>query len=134
MVENVKKRRKTNSYGESLKLEVLRELSLGGFTFKELSNKYGIPSSTISTWSRTVRNDVKEPTTSIKERVYMGEEDQKIRDLESALADSLLKNKLYEKMFEYAKEDYGIEIKKNTATGQYSLTRKNTGSGGSVKS
>lgn len=133
MSENRKRLVKLASYSESLKLEVLGKLSSGELCLSDLAAKYGIPVSTISTWNRRGLNRSKEQSNIVKGRVYMGEEDQKVRDLESALAESLLKNKLYEKMFEYAKEDYGIELKKNTATGQYSLIRHNTVSPKSVK-
>lgn len=133
MSEIKEKRRKLKRYSESLKLEVLTELSKEEQGLKALSLRYNIPESTIATWSRVKTSPRIESGNSIKGRVYMGEEDLKIRELESALADSLLKNKLYEKMFEYAKEDYGIELKKNAVTGQYSLIRKDTGLSGSVK-
>jgi len=128
--ENVVKLRR---YSESLKLEVLEVLSKGDISLTELSHKYSIPISTIATWSRANKSVSQLTENTIKGRVYMGEEDPKIRELESALAESLLKNKLYEKMFEYAKEDYGIELKKNAVTGQYSLIKKNIPSLGSAK-
>lgn len=117
---------RSKRYSESLKLEVLGELSKGDVSLSTLGAKYSIPVSTIATWSRVRGESSRESLTAVKGRVYMGEEDLKIRELESALAESLLKNKLYEKMFEYAKEDYGIELKKNAVTGQYSLVKKNT--------
>lgn len=124
---------RSKRYSESLKLEVLGELWKGETGLSILSAKYDIPVSTIATWSRIRGESSRESVNTLKGRVYMGEEDPKIRDLESALAESLLRNKLYEKMFEYAKEDYGIELKKNAVTGQYSLIKKNTVSLGSVK-
>jgi transposase-like protein len=126
MSEDRKKSVKLSSYSESMKLEVLGKLSSGEHRLSDLAARYGIPVSTISTWNRKGLKRSKDQSTIVKGRVYMGEEDQKIRDLESALAESLLKNKLYEKMFEYAKEDYGIELKKNAANGQYSLVKHNT--------
>ena len=124
---------RSKRYSESLKLEVLGELSKGEVSLSTLGAKYSIPVSTIATWSRVRGETSRESVHTIKGRVYMGEEDLKIRELESALAESLLKNKLYEKMFEYAKEDYGIELKKNAVTGQYSLIKKNVVSPLSVK-
>jgi len=129
MSKIVKKIKEVGSYSESLKLDVLSYRRKGGVSLMNASRFYGIPESTIRSWEKS--SEVS--PSSQKRGLYMNDEDPKIRELESALSDAHLKIKLYEKMLELAQEDYGIEVKKNSVTGQYGLIKKNTGSKGPVK-
>ena len=125
--------RETRRYSEALKMEVVSELEEGRQLLSEASRHYGIPKTTIRDWRKRYGRS-RNGNVINKPMVNIGMKDQsdKIRELESALADAHLKIKLYDKMFELAKED-GIEVKKNTVTGQLEVLRNGKVLGNAVK-
>lgn len=108
------------AYSEALKLHVVSEIENGKQSLAEACRRYGIPVTTARDWldlhgKRQRRVRVIEVT--------MKDQEDKIKELKSALSDAHLKIRIYEKMFELAEKECGIGIKKNTATGQLELVR-----------
>ena len=85
-------RREEIRYSEAFKMEVVRELEMGGIAFDAISLKYGIKGSeTVSRWVRQYGNGTRGKVTRVERP---GEIDElkrlkaRVRQLESALADA----------------------------------------------
>lgn len=107
-------------YSEALKLKVVSDIEGGKLIMSEAARGYSIPTTTISNWLD--KYGTRRKKTKIVS-IIMKDEKDKIRELESALSKAHLKLELYDLMFKFAEEDYGLEIKKNAETGQYELRR-----------
>lgn len=108
-------------YSTAFKLKVVEEVERGEFTIAQARRVYDIRGGeTIQKWlhkhgkshllSRVVRIQMKDERDQIKK--LEGEKKQ----LESALAQSHVKVLYLEKLIELAKEEYGIDVKKNSGT------------------
>ena len=117
------------TYSEAFKRQVVSDLENGGLTFTEAKTLYGIKGgNTIQNWvrkfgkyhllNRVVKIQVKEEVDQIKKLT------QEKKKLESALATSQVKIYALEELIELAKEDYGIDLKKNSGQKQSSTSRK----------
>lgn len=100
-------------YSEALKLKVVSDIETGRCTMAEASRHYGMTKSTVLNWVRKYSNGAKR--TRIISVVPKDEQDR-IKELEAALADAHLKNRLYEVIIKQASEHYGDDIKKNFNT------------------
>jgi len=108
------------SYSEALKLKVVSDIEGGIMTQSEAARHIGCHKASIWGWLKKYgKNNIR---TKIV-RVGMKSEEDRIKELESALAKAHIKLEVYEKMMEFAKEDYGIEVKKNSNTGELELVR-----------
>jgi len=107
-------------YSEALKLKVVQEVEIGEASVRQAGRDYGIPATTIDAWMK--RYGVSTKKTKIV-RVVLKNEKQRIKELEKALSDSVLKNRIYEKMLEFAKKEDGYEVKKNSSTGELRLVK-----------
>ena len=108
-------------YSEALKMKVVEEIETGIQSVSEAGRRYVIPPSTISEWLKKYgrvqrRRQVVEVT--------MKDQQDKIKELQAALAEAHLKARIYEKALELASKDLGFEVKKNTSTGQLDLIMK----------
>ena len=117
------------TYSEAFKRQVVSDLENGGLTFTEAKNLYGIKGGdTIQNWvrkfgkyhllNRVVKIQVKEEVDQIKKLT------KEKKELESALATSQVKIYALEELIELAKEDYGIDLKKNSGQKQSLTSRK----------
>ena len=105
-----RKVRVVRQYSEALKQQVVEEISQGKVTVEEAKRRYGIPShKTINRW-RKARGKMEVVTKLV--RVVMKSEKDRIRELEEALADEKLKNRLYNYQLDYLMEEHGEEFKK----------------------
>jgi transposase-like protein len=105
-------------YSLAFKQKVVSEIESGEITATRAQNIYGINgSATIRNWikqlgknhllSKVVRIEMKDEKDKIKEL------EERIRDLEGALADSHIKNIALESLVEVAEEHYKVDFKKN---------------------
>jgi len=101
------------SYSEALKLKVVSEIESGRCTMAEASRHYGMTKGSVLNWVRKYGNSAKRTRIVT---VVPKEEQERIKELEAALAESHLKNRFYEKLIEVANEHYGEDIKKNFST------------------
>ena len=106
------------TYSESLKLKAVKEIESGVMNQSEAARYYGCTKGAVNFWMRKYSNKLQQTKVI---RVGMKSESDKIRELESALAKAHMKLDVYEKMMELAKENDGIEVKKNTSTGEYEV-------------
>ena len=118
-------------YSEALKIQVVEGIDSGELTVLEATRDYGCSKGSVYNWQRkygTKSNKVKIV------RVVMKNEKDRIHELESALAKAYIKLEVYEKMMELAKEEDGIEVKKNIVTGELELVRHEVKSRSTAKS
>jgi transposase len=111
----------TIRYSTAFKLKVVEQIEQGELTVAQARRLYDIRGGqTIQRWlvkhgkshllSRVVHIEMKDE----KDRVKQLEAEKK--QLESALAQATVKNLFLEKVIELAKEEYGIDVKKNFGT------------------
>ena len=100
-------------FSEALKMKVVSEVESGRLTVREAQEEYGISAkNSIYNWQRRYGKH-KQQTKIV--RVLMKDEREKIRELERALADAVLLNRLYEARWQLEEEDAGGKegLKKN---------------------
>jgi len=105
-------------YSEAFKLKVVDEIEKGRYSEADVRKVYGINGgATVSRWLRKYgfNDDVGKVI-----RIEMKDERDKIKqlekekhELERALAKTQVKVLAYEALIDIAKEDYGIDLKKN---------------------
>ena len=105
-------------YSTAFKQKVVGEIESGELTIEEAQRVYGINGAeTIQAWikklgknhllNKVVRIEMKDENDRIKEL------EKKVRDLESALAKTHVKNIALESLIEVAEEHYAVDFKKN---------------------
>ena len=119
----------TIRYSTAFKLKVVEQIESGALTVAEARRLYDIRGGqTIQNWltkhgkshllSRVVRVEMKDE----KDRLKQLEAEKK--KLESALAQAHVDNLFLNELIVIAKEEYGIDLKKNTVTKSSSESRK----------
>lgn len=105
-------------YSESFKLHVVSEIESGDLTIEGARRRYGIKGgATVQKWLRRYGKNhllgkvVRVERPEEKDRVK--ELEAKVRELESALAQSQVKLFAYESLIEVAEEHYDADFKKN---------------------
>ncbi|OVE80039.1 hypothetical protein BVY02_01570 [bacterium J17] len=105
--------KKIYRYSESLKAKIAEEVGTGVLTASEAMQKYGIKHRrTVNVWVR--KYGYREYETEVV-RVVMKSEQDRIRELEEALADEKLRNRLYAAQLE-SYEGYVPNLKKKLST------------------
>jgi len=118
-------------YSIAFKRKVVSEVESGKFSLSQAGQIYDINgSSTISGWmrkfgkahliSKVVRIEMKDEKNIIK---HLKKEK---KELESALAQTQMKALVLESLVEIAKEEYGIDLKKNTGKKQSPIQKKSS--------
>lgn len=125
-------------YGESLKRQVVRDYEIGRYTYSSLSEKYGILGiSTVSSWCkkygilagekkkphRMSKKKPKEPhviaekPSGDKVKIKRSVEQDRISELEKALALYRQREQLYLRIITVSSEDIGEDLLKKTGIG-----------------
>ena len=127
----IKGRNYITRYSQAFKQKVLSEIESGQFNQSEASRKYGICApSLVNYWVKKSNNPrLRRKVVRIempneiqpKDIIKKLEADKK--QLESALAQSFLKNELLETMINIAETEYHINIKKNSGLQQPRSTK-----------
>ena len=104
---------KRRVFSDSFKEALVKEIESGIYSQHEAAKEYGVSKSHISSWLKDYGRF--RPKHDILE-VVMKSEQERIKELEQALAESHLKNRFYEKLIEVADEKYKTDLKKTVGT------------------
>lgn len=101
------------SYDESLKRAIVSEIEGGHISLMDASREYGIAKCALRLWLNEYGRFRRKPD---RVEVVMKSEKERIEELEKALADSHLKNRLYEEIISLANKKYKTDLKKTFGT------------------
>lgn len=119
MKANVRSIRKTRRFSEEFKRKIVRDFERGTFTVLDLSRLHKIHYQTIYYWINQYSLEpggveIIEMKDSSTKKVK--DLESKIKELERAVGQKQIYIDYLEKMMEIAKEDMGVDIKKNFGT------------------
>lgn len=99
-------------YSEAVKLKAVFEVETCELSHKGAARKYGCDPASIRGWVRKYGN---EKWRHRMKEAMMGEDAaaKRIKELERQLKKAQICVDIYEKMFELARDEYGIDLKKN---------------------
>jgi transposase len=117
------KGRPVGQYSESFKRQVIREITSGRLCWEVARRKYGIGGhSTIQRWhssyGKSARNGRLIRMISTEQQYRDQEQQDRIRDLEHALADAHLQIRALDTLINLAEETYKIPLRKNSGAKQ----------------
>ncbi len=114
--------RKNRKYSEELKRSIVNEFESGRFSVRQLEKLYKIPHQVIYRWiyKYSTFNDKSIRIIEMKESSTnkVKELEEKVKELERAVGQKQLYIDYMEKMMEIAKDELGIDVKKNFDTPQ----------------
>lgn len=132
MIKSGKRLKPRKIYSEDFKLKIVKFYESGKHTVSELEKIYDISNPTIYKWiykySKYNKKSVKVVEFKDSEMSKINEMQARIAELEQALGQKQMNIDYLEKMIELAKQDYDIDIKKNSSTlqsGGSKTTKKN---------
>ena len=104
-------------YSESFKLQVIEEIERTHCSIDRMKRKYGITgNNTIKQWikkyGRTNLMTKKIRIETLEEEDHIKTLQKRIKELESALADSILRERAYREVVAVASQETGIDLKK----------------------
>ena len=112
MSETLEGLKLVHRYSESLKSKIVEEVENGELTVSEAMNLYGIQHRrTINRWIQVMGKN-RRPTQIV--RVMMKSEQERIKELEKALADAELERFALKTLVSVYEEDYGADKKKRS--------------------
>lgn len=120
MKANLNTIRKRRKYSESFKKQLVKDFESGQFSVLELEKLHGIPGTSIYRWIYKFSTfnqkgyRIVEHNSSSQKKVK--ELESKIKELEAILGRKQIQIDYLETMMEVAKDQLGIDIKKNYAT------------------
>lgn len=132
MQTNLKKVQRKRVFSEGIKRQAVKEYEKGEMTVLELSKFYQVSDQSIYNWIYKYSNFEKrsiqiiEMSKSSSQKIK--ELELKIKTLEQAVGVKQMNIDFLEKMIEIAKEEYNIDVKKNSDTPQSTgsvTTKKN---------
>lgn len=100
-------------FNEGLKQRIVEEIESGQLSIVEAGRTYGTTKSAVKQWLDEYGKF--KPKHSIVE-VVMKSEQEKIAELEKALAEAHLKMRAYDKIIELAGKKYKVDLKKSFGT------------------
>ncbi|QTY26457.1 transposase [Flavobacterium sp. CS20] len=132
MLKNGKRINTRRKYSEDFKLRIVNEYESGKHSVCELEKIYDIPNASIYNWiykySKYNKKSIKVVELKDSQMQKLKELQNRIAELEQALGQKQMNIDYLEKMIELAKEQYDIDIKKNSNTpqsGGSKTTKKN---------
>ena len=115
-----RKLRRSRKFSEEIRRKAVKEFRSGKYTAQELSDLYHCSPTTIYRWiykyspaDQPKLNVVQMADSSDKK---LKELQQQITDLQAALGRKQIQVDFYEKMMDLAKEEYGLDLKKNSSS------------------
>lgn len=102
-------------YSEEFKRHVVSEVESGSLCQTDAGREYGVARTLVRQWLAEYGRF--RPQRSVME-VVMKSEKERIAELEKALADSHLKNLVYEEIIKLADKKYKVDLKKTFGTAQ----------------
>jgi transposase-like protein len=106
--------------GEEVKKRIVAEIESGRIGQCEAARLYGISRTAIHKWLKEY-GKLRYRTRIVE--VVMKDQQDKVKELQQALADAHLKLLLYDKMLELAGKEYKADLKKNFSTQASELLR-----------
>lgn len=132
MIKSGKRLKSRKIYSEDFKLKIVKFYETGEHSVCELEKIYDISNPTIYKWiykySKYNKKSVKVVEFKNSEMSKINEMQARIAELEQALGQKQMNIDYLEKMIELAKQEYDIDIKKNSNTpqsGGFKITKKN---------
>lgn len=125
---NLRKLKKQRRYSEEFKRKLVHDFEKNNFTILELSKLHQVGYQTIYTWVykySTINHkslqivEMKDSSTK-----KLKDQEDKIKELERAVGQKQLYIDYLEKMMEIAKDEFGMDIKKNLDTPQSAGSEK----------
>lgn len=123
-----RKLRRSRTFSEEIRRKAVKEFRSGKYTAQELSDLYHCSTTTIYRWiykyspADQPKLNVVEMTDSSDKKLK--ELQQQITDLQAALGRKQIQVDFYEKMMDLAKEEYDLDLKKNSSIQLYSGSEK----------
>lgn len=102
-------------FNEGLKIRIVEEIESGRLSISEAGKEYGAQKSAIRYWLEEYGRF--KPKHNIVE-VVMKSEQERIAELEKALADAHLKMRIYDEIINLAGKKYKVDLKKTFGTAQ----------------
>lgn len=122
MIQAGKKLKKIRVFSEEFKKSRVKEYEKGSFTVNEISRLYGISFQTVYTWiykySTYNKKGLRIVEMEASSKTKVKELHDRIKELERIIGQKQLNIDYLEKLIEIAKDDYDIDIKKNSDTPQ----------------
>lgn len=132
MLKNGKRIKKPRKFSKDLKLKVVKEYESGKHGVRALSKIYDVSSQSVYNWiykySKYNEKSIKVVELKDSQMDKINRMERRIMDLERALGKKQMTIDFLEKMIDLAKEEYDIDIKKNSDTppsGGSKITKKN---------
>lgn len=108
-------RRNIRRFDEALKIRIVEEIESGRLSISEAGKEYGAGKTVIRHWLEEYGRF--KPKHNIVEMV-MKSEQERIAELEKALADAHLKLRIYDELINQAGKKYKVDLKKTFGTAQ----------------
>lgn len=132
MLKNGKRIKKPRKFSKDLKLKVVKEYESGKHSVTALSKIYDVSPQTVYNWiykySKYNEKSIKVVELKDSQMDKIKRMEKRIMDLERALGKKQMTIDFLERMIDLAKEEYDIDIKKNSDTppsGGSKITKKN---------
>lgn len=106
-------------FNEALKIRIVEEIESGRVSISEAGHEYGATKSSIRYWLEEYGRF--KPKHNIVE-VVMKSEQERIAELEKALADAHLKMRVYDEIINLAGKKYKVDLKKTFGTQQSEIS------------
>ena len=123
MLKTGKRIRRKRKFSEDFKLKIVKEYESGEFSVVEMTKIYDISYQTIYNWiykySKYNKQSIQVVEMKDSQAHKMKQMEARIKELEQAVGQKQMNIDYLEKMIELAKENYDIDIKKNSNTLHY---------------
>ena len=123
MIKTVKRVRHVRRFSEDFKLKVVEEYEKGLNSVCELEKIYAISNSIIYRWiykySKFNKKSIQVVEMKDSQLAKIKAQELRIKELEQAVGQKQMNIDYLEKMIEIAKEEFNIDIKKNSNTPQF---------------
>ena len=120
MLKTGKRISRKRKFSEDLKLKIVKEYESGAFSVVEMTKVYDISYQTIYNWiykySKYNKKSIQVVEMKDSQAHKMKQMEARIKELEQAVGQKQMNIDYLEKMIELAKENYDIDIKKNSNT------------------
>ena len=123
MLKTGKRISRKRKFSEDFKLKIVKEYESGAFSVVEMTKVYDISYQTIYNWiykySKYNKKSIQVVEMKDSQAHKMKQMEARIKELEQAVGQKQMNIDYLEKMIELAKENYDIDIKKNSNTLHY---------------
>ena len=120
MLKNGKRIRRQRKFSEDFKLKIVKEYESGEFSVAEMAKIYDISYQTIYRWiykySKYNKRSIQVVEMKDSQAHKMKQMEARIKELERTVGQKQMNIEYLEKMIDLAKENFDIDIKKNSNT------------------